>query len=432
MFSSKNNSYMHKKILILGGNKETSILVDYARKLGFYVVVVDPNKDSPAKRIADESYEIDGFDINGIVSIIKQKEINGILVGVADVLVKPYFEITKKLGFYCYANEDSSIYLTNKSKFRELCINNDVSVIPYFSLQTINSIKKENFPILIKPSDNGAGVGIYIAYTPSELPELINKALINSKSKSVLIEKFMKADDLFAYYTIQNGEVFLSAIADRITYKDKNNKSPVCAIASYPSKHAKQFISNINYKIQKMIKNLKINNGILMIQFFYSDSIFYAYDPGFRLQGEGPDVYLNYLQGIDHKKYLLEFSLSGNFGPSNLSKLIDPLFNNKKAYTIWILLDAGVIYKINGKNELKNRPEIINILYRLDCNDVVTQEMIGTERQVFARIYTIVKNQQEIINLINFIRYNLNVLDEKGRNLIINTYDLLLSSITYE
>ncbi len=38
-----------KKLMILGGNPETAILVDTAISMGIYTIVVDPNPDAPAK-----------------------------------------------------------------------------------------------------------------------------------------------------------------------------------------------------------------------------------------------------------------------------------------------------------------------------------------------------------------------------------------------
>ena len=64
-------STIKKKLLILGGNPETGYLVKHANKLGIHTIVLDPNKDSPAKKHAAESYEVDGLDINGIKRVFE-------------------------------------------------------------------------------------------------------------------------------------------------------------------------------------------------------------------------------------------------------------------------------------------------------------------------------------------------------------------------
>ena len=59
---------MAKKLIILGGNPETGVLVDIANSMGIHTIVVDPNPNAPAKKNASESYDIDGFDVDNIVA----------------------------------------------------------------------------------------------------------------------------------------------------------------------------------------------------------------------------------------------------------------------------------------------------------------------------------------------------------------------------
>ena len=81
----------NKKLLILGGNPETGSLVETANRLGIFTIVVDPVKNSPAKKFANKSYNVDGFDIKNLLKICLSEDIDGVLVGVADILMKPYF-----------------------------------------------------------------------------------------------------------------------------------------------------------------------------------------------------------------------------------------------------------------------------------------------------------------------------------------------------
>ena len=42
---------MKKKLIILGGNPETGVLVDIANSMGIYTIVIDPNPYAPAKKM---------------------------------------------------------------------------------------------------------------------------------------------------------------------------------------------------------------------------------------------------------------------------------------------------------------------------------------------------------------------------------------------
>ena len=89
-------SLANKKLIILGGNYETGVLVEKANELGIYTIVIDPKSNAPSKTYACESYNIDGFDIDKIVELAKKIKIDGVLVGVADILVSSYQRICQK------------------------------------------------------------------------------------------------------------------------------------------------------------------------------------------------------------------------------------------------------------------------------------------------------------------------------------------------
>ena len=69
---------MTKKLIILGGNPETGVLVDIANSMGIHTIVIDPNSNAPAKKNAVETYDIDGFDIDKIVEVAKEKNVDGV------------------------------------------------------------------------------------------------------------------------------------------------------------------------------------------------------------------------------------------------------------------------------------------------------------------------------------------------------------------
>ena len=419
-----NSNYTGKKLLILGGNSETEYLVNYAKSLGLYIVVIDPNVNSSAKKSANKSYEVDGFDIDGLEKVALKENVDGILVGVADILVAPYFTLCTRLNFPCYATEGAIEYFTNKQGFKFICNSmgiKDINGLIVEDSPTKYSFENLQFPLMIKPIDNGGGVGMKICSSFENLHADINEAMNFSRSKKVIVEEYMDCDDMFAYYTIVDGEPILSAIADRITTKNQGSASPVCIGAIYPSKYAKDFKSKVDSKIVSLIKSLNIKFGVLNIQFFVRDGVFHAYDPGFRLQGEGPHLHVKQITGFDQRKMLIDFALGikDNLGEASVLNKI----SNKKAFTLWVLCRAGNIKKISGIDELNKNSIIFSIIQRFKIGDSITSDMIGNERQVFARIYFESINWIDIIESIKFVKSNLEVLDEKDNNMIVEWFN---------
>lgn len=413
----------NKKLMILGGNPETRVLVEIANEMGIYTIVVDPNPNAPAKTIANESFEYDGFDIEKIVLLAKDKKVDGVLVGVADILVAPYQAICEKLQLPCYATKEIVNAFCSKDGFKIACEKYSIKDIPgYYINDTSNLDKLPNldFPLMVKPVDNGAGVGMRICHDINDLKESISNALKFSKKGGVLVEQFMTCDDMFAYYTFKDGKAYLSALADRITTKKQGNLSPVCIGAIYPSKYSNHFIKNVNPLMISFFEKLGIKNGVLNLQFFVNDNQYYAYDPGFRLQGEAPHIHIAEINKFDHRKMLLNFSLSGSMGVDDFNEKNDCLFRTGYASTIWVLLKSGTIGIVNGLDVIKSDKNVSFVMERFKENDIIDMNMIGTERQVFARIYVQCQQFDELKDKIAEFEKTLEIKDIHGENMIID------------
>nr|WP_321225709.1 carbamoyl-phosphate-synthetase [uncultured Psychroserpens sp.] len=413
---------MMKKLIILGGNPETAILVKTAMSMGVYTIVVDPNPLSPAKKVANESYDIEVFNVDEVVELAKKLNVDGVLVGVADILVAPYQKICEKLNMHCYVTEDAVDAFCSKDGFKRYCIQHNIQDIPGIYINDIASIddsKNMKFPVMIKPVDNGGGVGMKICRDEDDYKNSVKTALKFSKKGVVLVERYMDCDDMAAYYTFKDGKAYLSAISDRLTTKKQGDSSPVCIGAIFPSKYTDQFIKEVNPKLCEFFESLDVQNGVLNLQFFVEDNIFYAYDPGFRLQGEAPHLPIAHINKFDHRKMLVNFALTGVFGDDDFAIKNDFRFKGKTACTIWVLLKEGTINSIEGLEQIQTDENVIFVLDRFKTGDVVDAEMLGTEKQVFARIYLVADTITDINKKIVEFRNLLKITDSKGQDMIL-------------
>jgi len=377
---------MSNKLVILGGNPETAAFVKSLKELQIYVIVIDPNPEAPAKQFADASYDVDALDFKALLKLLRTINFDGLIVGVADILVPNYFKVCQALNLNCYANKKTIQAFGSKDGFNKVCNENDINVTPSYCLNNYKFSDKD-FPLLVKPVDNGAGVGMSICKDVTGLTNAINHAKKNSKSKRILIEKYMDCDDFFVYYTFLDGKIYLSATADRHKSRQNNSGSPVCIGASYPSKHQQQFSEEINPKLISMFKKLDIKNGVLNIQFFRDKDGFYAYDPGFRLQGEAPHLHMLHALNVDQRELLSNYALSKSSDSAHENLCNRFVGDNLYAATAWVLLNEGTLDKIEGLKKIKNLESFKECIQRLFIGDKVSSSMIDTERQVFARFY---------------------------------------------
>ena len=87
-----------KKLLVLGGISALVDIVKEAKEEGYYVIVTDYLTDSPAKKVADESWLLSIDDVEGIVQKCKEEHIDGVMNYCLDPGQKPYQQICERLG----------------------------------------------------------------------------------------------------------------------------------------------------------------------------------------------------------------------------------------------------------------------------------------------------------------------------------------------
>jgi hypothetical protein len=108
--------------------------------------------------------------------------------------------------------------------------------------------------------------------------------------------------------------------------------------------------------------------------------------------------------------------------PINKNNITKAHFENKYAATIWPLLKKGTIGKIEGFDIVEKDPSVFFISKRLFENDIITEEMVGTESQVMARIYICCNTESELKNKISEIYNTIKVLDKDNNNQLINSF----------
>ena len=414
------------KILVLGSNPETYDLIKTINSEGYQSFIIGMEKISKTKKIAFKSFVGDGSNYNFVKNIIQKYNIDAVMCGTVDILLPNYEKICARFNFPRYTNSKSIKFLLSKIRFNILLKKYGFKIIPKYRLKLNDKIKlkKETFPVLIKPDDSGGAVGLRVCKNNKELSESLKFSLKHSKRKQIICQKYLSGQDVQAFYTIVNGKSYLSTLSDRTTYFNKNSKSIVCYGNNYKSKHVNLFINKYNLLFQKMFKYLNIKNGIFSVQGMIYQNSFYPYDPGFRLQGEGQHVILKNLFKIDYLKMLINLSLGKKFYNKNLSLINNVQLNNFYVCSLWILLKKGTITKIKNLETILQNKNIFKIIQRLYLNDVVNNQMVGTEKQVFARFYIKSKSKNGLINLIDFIHKNLKIMDKNNNSLIIKYYRL--------
>lgn len=422
-----NREFEGKKLLILGGNPETTPLVEIANNMGVKTIVASGRHADPAKKAAWKASDVDGMDVPGLISLAREEQVDGVLVGVADILVPSYCKVCDALGLPCYATQQIVDVFAFKDVFKSTCERYGVHGIPEYYLDAEmkrEDLDKIQYPVMIKPVDNGGGVGMTVAYNEEKLVEGVKKALDASYKKRFIVEKYMLCDDMGMYYTFKDGHCSASCIYDRYTTDEQPGLSRVCLGGTYPSKHLDEYFERMHPNALRLFKEIGIKNGVLMLSGFYENGEFYVYDTGFRLQGEAPHLLMKAIHGFDQREMLIRFALTGSEGSVNLETDDDTRLRGKWASTLWFLLKQGHIAKIEGLDEIDKDNRIVANIQRLYEGDDVLPEWIGNEKQVLTRMYLVCDSKEELAACLREYQSKVKVLDENGNNLVLKGFNV--------
>lgn len=417
----------NKTLLVLGGTTLSCEIIRQAKKQGARVYVTDYLKNSPGKKIADKSFMVSTIDVAAVVELIEQEKIDGVLTGFIDMLLPHLFDICQKAGIPCYISSKEQIYATTeKDQFKALCRRFGVPVVDEYDVQapfTAQNTSDIKFPVLIKPVDNSGARGIYICNTLKDLQENYPKSLAFSKNKHVLIERYITAKEATIFYLIQDGEISLSAMADRHMKKFKEGVIPLPVAYTFPAKSLPKYQNELNDKVLSMFESIGIKNGMIFMQIFIRDDEFIVYEMGYRITGSLEYKIIEAINGVNPMEAMVNYALTGKMSDEQLSKKLNPNHTMFGA-NVTLLANPGTIATIEGVEEVASHPQILDVITSYSVGDTVAPTALGTLQQVVARAFMVAENKQELADLIAFVQNTIKVKNKQGESLLIEGFDI--------
>lgn len=407
-----------KKLLILGGTRLTCDIVEKARKMGVYTIVTDWNdlSKSPAKKYADEYWNVSLMDCDKLAKLAYDHKIDGILTGFTDTYLLPYQQLCELTGHYCYATKEQLEWTLDKKSFKEKCRKYNVPVVPEFDVDDFDkaSIDK-NHKVIIKPVDNSGSRGICVCENPEEFEEKLEYSLGFSEKKKVIVEHYMDCDDVSFEYKVQDGEVTLSAICDRYIYRTLDEGS-VTSCLIYPSAHIESYLSDVDKRVRRMFEAEGFQNGVLFMQAFVEDERFYFYEMGYRLSGGRHFVFTENQNGGNAVEELICFAMTGKMSDRRIADTANPCFKDICSQ-LSVICQSDIIAKIEGWDDITSMPQVIDAMQVYEEGDSVGKQ--GTTASIFARLHIVVKSLDELRTIKQKVYSTLKVINEAGENLVI-------------
>lgn len=416
-----NCSLSGKKLLLLGGGAQMVNVTKLAQSLGCEVHIMDyyDTLRSPAKLIADAKTDISIFDTDLVVEYIKENKIDGVMTGYTDSYLFQYKEICQQAGLPYYGSDKAFGIATDKMLFKEACRNSGAGVIPGTNAYDFDTVlafaEKNGYPLMIKPTDNSGSRGVIKCEDADKLRECYDYALSYSKSKNIIVEKFMDCESVVCSYQLAGEEIRLSAFCDRFVYNSKESGSAYTSEARYPSAHLDRFIAEEDKNVQRLLRENGFKDGMVGIMGYVDKDGFYWCEMTYRPSGGHHYTFIGDQSGINGLALLIEFAVTGK------TESYDPTKENPHFKDCCGMVHiSGVaereIAKIEGIEDVRALPNVLEVSEDLRVGQTIGKE--GTTAQELLSVWVKARTWAEYADVIQNIKTIYKVYDKEGNSLV--------------
>lgn len=414
-----------KKLLVLGGVAMICELVQDAQRRGAYVIVADYYPDSPAKRVADEAWLVSTLDTEDLAAKCLEAGVDGVISAFDDFNVICSQRLSERIGAPFYATREQVDTTMDKVRFKQLCRDNGVPSTPEFELDAELSrekLDKIKYPVIIKPVDSSGARGITICNNEEELREAHKYAMKFSKKGNIILEKYLVGDEIGVNYILQDGDIHVSVLHDR--YMQKGDGQHVCLPVAYvyPSKYTEKYLAWENQQVINMFKSIGMANGTLFLQGCVDDGLCYFYEMGYRINGAKQYQLLDRLCGFNPMQMIVNYSLTGKMAEESIADKVNPMLP-KTCCTLSVLARPAKISKIVGLDEIEKYEETLAVTRWYQEGDEITQDALGTQKQIAMRISLQADNTEALAKIIDKVYATLDVLDDQGNSMLLEQFD---------
>lgn len=419
----------NKKLLILGGSRISCEIIHKARELGVYTGVTDwyEYEKSPAKQLADNWHMVSTADTEAMVDLIKEENYDGIITGFTDSVLPYYAEICDRAGLPCYGTKEQFEILINKNKYKSLCEEFGVPIVNEYLIKDINNeaeLDRIDFPVLVKPSDSSGARGVSICQSKKELIQAYHRAMEFSQAKEVLIERYITGEEVTVFLTFIDGNIYLSGIGNRHIKHNQKGVIGLPVAYTFPSIYTKGYVKNILPKVEKMLKSIGIQDGMMFMQCLVENETCILYDLGYRLTGSLEYKLLDDICSYDPLEMMIKFALTGKMtSDQKIEEKITP-FWKKYACNVSYLIKPGTIKRISGIEELLNIPGVIDAVEAHIENETLSSTSLGTLKQIAIRAFGIADDQEELKELLDKMYHSIVITSDKDKNLLLEGLDV--------
>lgn len=205
-------------IAIIGASYLQLPLVKKAKELGIYTICFAWAEGAVCKEAADEFYPISIVEKEQILSICREKQIDGICTIASDVAAPTVAYIAEKLGLVGNPYE-VALRANNKYLMRQAFSGAGIPCPAYRKITSFEQLNTEAFrlPLIVKPTDRSGSLGITKVEKFEDLHDAVETALHCSFKHEAIIEEFVEGREISVEFISYQGKHYPLQITDKVT-----------------------------------------------------------------------------------------------------------------------------------------------------------------------------------------------------------------------
>ena len=401
-----------QKIVILGAGSFQLGLINKARELGLYVIVITPPGDYPGISLADKVYYHDAKDGEFVKEVAAEEKADGIISDQGEIFVRPIAYATEKLGLPGNPYGTALIY-TDKNRMR---MRSRELGLPTIDSRCVSSVEEAKTffrelgaNAIVKPADSFSSKGVYKVCSEQDIDTYLPVALDYSPSATAVIERFINGKQYEVDSFAVNGQVETLMYADLDEFKIPNVFSSKTRL--YPADLDEETAAKLLDFDLKIQKGFGMQLGLSHSEYIIDDESGEIYLMEAALRGGGTFIASDICRlqtGVDTADFLVKAALGK----------LDSLPEHKRELChcgyVCFYLPAGEVVSLDGVKEVMEAPFVARSTLGKISAGMVTGE-IADKNQRHAVVLS-AETREGMMERIDWIRNTIRVKvkTEKG------------------
>ncbi len=337
-------------ILVFGAGALQVPLIEAVKRHGFNPVVVSLNPEEPGMLIVRDKVIDDFCDEQRMLECAQKYNVKGVVTDQTDLPVRSIAFVCDKLGLPSIGYETACLF-TDKYRMREKCRELGIKTLKYQLVSNVEEaesfFRKLNSSVILKPINNQGSKGVYSATNLQELREKYKLAQKYSRKEPILIEEFVKGQELVVEGIAVDGFVDNLICGDTFYFNIPDAFSARQRI--FPSRKDSQIVEKTLTLNKKIISGFSLKRGITHAEYIIKDDEVFLIE----IAARGGGVYISsdiipLMTGLETTDFIIEMATK--------TAILKPVIARKNKVVCYqaFFLPEGTVVSIEGVSDVQN------------------------------------------------------------------------------